>query len=217
MEQLPTHVATADEPIEELCDRAWDGPDMRCAMPIEIMLGALNQTADAVAYHALWRTFVKSVGGFIGLTISRDGEEELGLGRPCDAQIRHRSRWLHLLSDDLNRDPERRELLISTLISSGRCVDNRPGDIRATTRAIRAFIGTQGRILIDPEGNLSEGGGVPRLFTDGSESEAEACVRASRAYFAVRRRWRSERHIKRAVRMLGRRTGNGWLVLEARS
>lgn len=217
MEQLPPHVATADEPIEQLRDRAWDGPDMRCVMPIEMMLGALHQTSDAVAYLALWRTFVKSVGGWVGLTISREGDEELSLGRPCDAQIRHRSRWLHFLSDDLNSDPDRRDLLISTLIAAGRYADNRPADIRATTRAIRDFIRTQGRILIDPDGKLTEGGGMPWLFTHGSEAEAAECVRASRCYFAVRRRWRSERHIKRAVRMLGTRTDNGWLVLEGRA
>lgn len=217
MEQLPIHVATADEPIEELRDRRWDGPDMRRVMPIEMMLGALHQTADAAVYLALWRTFVNSVGGWIGLTISREGDEELSLGSPCDAQIRHRSRWLHFLSDDLNSDPERRDLLISTLIAAGRYADNRAADIRATTRAIRDFIRTQGRIVIDPEGKLTEGAGMPRLFTHGSEAEAAECVRASRFYFAVRRRWRSDRHTKRAVRMLGTRTSNGWLVLEARA
>ena len=146
-----------------------------------------------------------------------EGEEELGLGTPSDAQVRHRSRWLHFLSEDLNSVPERRDLLISSLIAAGSYADNRPADVRATTRAIRDFIRTQGRILIDPEGNLTEGGGMPRLFTHGSEAEAAECVRASRFYFAVRRRWRSERHIKRAVRMLGTRTSNGWLVLEGRA
>lgn len=214
MEQLPPHVATADEPIEDLRDRPSDGPDMRCVMPVEMMLGALHQTADPRAYLALWRSFVKSVGGWVGLTISREGEEELGLGTPCDAQIRHRSRWLHFLSEDLNCDPERRELLISTLIESGHYADNRPADIRATTRAIRAFIRTQGRILIDPDGKLTEGSGVPRLFTHGSDTDASDVILASRQYFAVRRRWRSESHIKRAVRMLGNRTSNGWHVLE---
>ncbi|NNG59804.1 hypothetical protein [Sphingomonas paucimobilis] len=217
MEQLPPHVATADEPIEHLRDRPWDGPDMRCVMPIEMMLGALHRTSDAAGYLTFWRTFVKSVGGWVGLTISRDGEEELGFGTPCDAQTRHRSRWLHFLSEDLNRDPDRRDLLISSLIASGHYADNRPADVRATTRAIREFLRTQGRILIDPDGNLTEGGGAPRLFTHGSDTEAAECIRASRFYFAVRRRWRSERHIKRAVRMLGSRTNNGWLVLEARA
>lgn len=216
MEQLPSHVATADEPIEGLPGRDRDGPDMRCAMPIEMMLGALHQTSNAAAYLVLWRAFVTSVGGSVNLTISREGVEELALGCRCDVQIRHRSRWLHFLSHDLNSDPERRDLLVSSLIATGHYADNRPADMRATTRAVRDFIRARGRILIDPNGKLTEGGGLPRPFTNGSEAEAEECARASRCYFAVRRRWRSERHIKRAVRMLGTKTSNGWLVLEAR-
>lgn len=214
MEQLPPHVATIDEPISELRDRPSDGPDMRCALPIEMMLGALHGANDAAAYLILWRTFVKSVGGWVGLTITREGEEELGIGSPCDAQLRDRSRWLHFLSEDLNSDPERRDLLISTLIASGQYADNRPADMRATTRAIRDFLRTQGRILIDPKGNLTEGAGVPRIFSHGSDAEAADYVQASRFYSAVRRRWRSDRHIRRAVQILGKRTANGWLVLE---
>lgn len=215
MEQLPLHVAAADEPIAELRERPWDGPDMRQAMPIEMMLGALHQTNNTADYLALWRPMVASVGGWVGLTITHDGEEELGLGGPCDAQMRTRSRWLHFLSEDLNRDPERRDHLISTLIAAGQYADNRPADIKTTTRAIRDFLRTQGRILINPNGDIVEGAGVPRLFTHGSDADAAEVVRASRLYFAVRRRWRSDRHIKRAVRMLGNRTSNGWLVLEA--
>lgn len=215
MEQLPLHVATIDEPINELRDHPSDGPDMRCALPIEMMLGALHRANDASAYLVMWRTFVKSVGGWVGLTITPEGEEEMEIGSPCDAQLRHRSRWLHFLSEDLNSDPERRDLLVSTLIASGQYADNRPADMRATTRAIRDFIRTQGRILIDPKGNLTEGAGVPRIFTHGSDTEAADYVRASRFYSAVRRRWRSDHHIRRAVQILGKRTANGWLVLEA--
>jgi hypothetical protein len=188
---------------------------MRQAMPIEMMLGLLQQTNDVAAYLVLWRTLLQSVGGWVGLTITQEGEEKLGLGSPCDAQIRHRSRWLHFLSEDLKREPERRDLLISSLIAAGQYADNRPADARATTRAIRDFLRTEGRILIDPEGNLTEGAGLPLLFVHGSEADADECVRATRAYFATRRRWRSDRHIKRAVRLLGKRLSNGWQVLAA--
>jgi hypothetical protein len=217
MEQLPLHVATAIEPIEDLRGRPWEGPDMRQVLPLEVMLAALHETSDAAAYLALWHTFVKSVGGWVGLTITRDGEEVLGIGRPCDGQIRHRSRWLHFLSEDMNSDPERRDLLISSLIAAGRYADNRPVDAKTTTRAIRDFLRSKGRILIDPDGNLTEGAGAPRPFTHGSDADASECARASRFYFAIRRRRHSERQIKRAVRMLGLRTGAGWLVLEARA
>ncbi|ATY32532.1 hypothetical protein CVN68_11565 [Sphingomonas psychrotolerans] len=67
--------------------------------------------------------------------------------------------------------------------------------------------------MVDPNGELSEGNGVPEAFTHGSESDAAECVRAAKVYLAVRRRWRSDAHIKRAVRMLGRRTADGWTML----
>jgi len=216
MEQLPPHVAAADEPIEDLGARPWDGPDMRTALPIEMMLGALHQIKDTASYLAIWSAMVKSVGGWVGLTIGRDGEEQIGIGRPCDAQIRHRSRWLHYLTEDLNSDPERRELLVTNLIAEGRYADNRPADPRSTTSAVRDFIRSGGRILIEPDGKLGEGGGLPSAFAHGTDEEAAECLRAAKAYFAVRRRWRSDRHIKRAVRMLGSITPNGWQVLEAR-
>jgi hypothetical protein len=217
MKELSPCVATADEPIPELVPDRWSGPDMKTVMPIEMMLGLLHHAPDARAYVAIWLMLIKSFGAWPSLTISREGEEELRIGVPCDEQLRHRYRWQHFLTEDLNSDPERRELLVITLITKGRYADNRPAEPRSTTRAIRDFVRTGGRILIEPDGTLSEGGGLPRSFTHGTDEEAAECVRASRAYFAVRRRWRSDRHIKRAVAMLGERTNNGWMVLEARS
>ena len=99
----------------------------------------------------------------------------------------------------------------------GRFTDNRPANPRKTTAAIRDFLKNEGRILIDPQGHLTEGGGIPRPFVDGGREEMAACRQAFGAYFDTRRRWRSDRQIKRAVRMLGERTDNGWIVLEARS
>lgn len=216
MEQLPVCAATADEPIEDLRGRPWDGPDMKAVMPIDQMLDILHQAPDAGTYVKLWLGMVKSFGGWVSLTITRDGQEQLGIGLPCDAQLRHRNRWHHFLSNDLDADPERRELLIMRLIEEGRYADNRPSEPRAVTGAVRNYLRAGGRILIEPDGTLSEGGGLPLAFTHGSDEAAAECIRATRAYYAVRRRWRSEQQIKRAVQMLGSRTSHGWQVLEAR-
>lgn len=188
---------------------------MAAALPIEMMLGLLRTVRGSpLAYVKLWQSLVRSIGGSIGLTISRDGEDELGICLPCDAQIRHRSRWLHYLVEDLHRDPEHRDLMVTMLLAQGRYADNRPAESRAITHAVRDFLQVGGRILIDPKGELDEGGGLPRAFTNGSDAQAAECIRASKAYLAVRRRWRSEIQIRRAVQMLGRRTANGWTVLE---
>jgi hypothetical protein len=87
---------------------------------------------------------------------------------------------------------------------------------RRISAAVRDFIRAGGRILVTPTGELTEGGGVPRAFANGSEAEAEECVRACRAYFDVHDLPGADQRISRAVHMLGRRTDNGWLVLDAR-
>jgi len=214
---LPTHVATDDEPIPALIGREWDGPDMRAVAPIGEMLADLRQfTDDEVGYVELWREFIASVGGWASMNYDHDGTRHLGIGRPCDAQTRHRSRWIHFLTLDLHDDPSHYEHLASVLEREGHYADNRPPNPRQTTVAIRDFVRTGGRILLEPDGNITEGAWDPRHFLQGEE-EAEECLRAGRSYYEVRRRWRSERQIKRAVRMLGHRTSNGWWVLEAPS
>lgn len=83
----------------------------------------------------------------------------------------------------------------------------------ATTKAVRDFIRAGGRILITPDGELTEGGGLPRGFTHGSVAEADEYLRAGRAYLVARATRGGDARIMRAVRRLGRRTENGWLAL----
>lgn len=96
----------------------------------------------------------------------------------------------------------------------------RPTDHRkhhaTTSTAIRDFIRAGGRILMTPSGELTEGAGVPWPFISGSDEQVSECLRAGRAYFSHRKRPGVDRRISRAVRILGRRTANGWTVLEAR-
>jgi hypothetical protein len=213
---LPRHVATADEPIPPYRGRPGDGPDMHHAMPIADMLIDLARFADdEVGYAKRWRELVASIGVSVTVSIERDNTRSLMIGSPCDAHTRHRSRWMHFLIEDLRKDEQRRRLLVRGLIEDRLYIDHRRPDPRATTRAIRDYVRTGGRILIDPNGHLKEGVGLPRAFNDGTNDDVVAIVRATKAYSKVRSRWRSERQIKRAVRMLGKPTGNGWLVLEA--
>lgn len=216
---LPKHVATDDEAIPDPSARMpGDGPDMRSVMPIAEMVADLRQfDGDVVGYVLRWREHLKAVGGSVLLHYDCDGEEGLTLGMPCDPQVRHRSRWAHLLFEDLDADEERRPVLMMVLQRERMCWDERPVDAAATTRAMRDFIRTGGRILITPEGHVTEGGGVPHALTHGTPEERAETTRAGRAYFDVRRRLRTDRQIKRAARLLGQRTDNGWIVLEARA
>ena len=113
---LPTNAATANEPIPALNGDAWDGPDMALAMPIETMLAELRQfDDDEVGYVTRWNELVTSIGGFISATIDKNGSRYSMVGFPCDSQSRHRWRWHHFLTEDLNARCERREYLIQSL------------------------------------------------------------------------------------------------------
>ena len=182
------------------------------AKPIEVMLGQLARADKPSSYLSLWMHFVRSVGGWVCLTISGDGEEELGFGLPCDSQLRHRSRWMHYLWEDLRQNPEAHELLVITKMQKWEYTDNRPADPRETTQALRRLLDAGGVLLVDPEGALTLRNSIPRdiAFDDNRMNEL---LQASRNYLSVSRRWRSHCHIKRAVRMLGHRTSNGWMVL----
>lgn len=218
---LPKHVATADESIPEPGHRMpEDGPDMRFAMPIDAMLADLRpftEDQDEVGYIERWRSHLQAIGGSVLLHYDRDGERDLTFGLPCDPQVRHRSRWAFYLFADLEAQPSRRDVLMHMLKRDGLFWDERRTDAAAVTRAMREFIRTGGRILITPEGELTEGGGAPRVLTHGTSTEVDDVVHANRNYFDVRRRLRADGQIKRAARMLGRRTAHGWIVLEAQS
>jgi hypothetical protein len=214
---LPGHVATDDEPIPAVRGRPFDGPDLRFVTPIPDMLAELGRFHDdAAGYVDRFREYLDEAGIDVSLMIDGDGTEDMMVGGRCDGQMRHRSRWIHFLFDDLDRKDGRRSELRRQLWCEGRCADNRLVTPRETTTAIRDFLRSDGRILVTPDGHLTEGGAVPRAFIHGSEDDVAECVRASRAYFDLSLRRRAREHIKRAARMLGTRTGNGWLVLERR-
>lgn len=219
MEQLPTHVATAGELIPALQGDRSEGPDLRNATAIADIFEDLDRFVrdeDVFGYVERFRQHLDATGIDVAVVVESDATEHLMAGSRCDAQIRHRSRWIHFLFEHLGRDEEHRTLLMRQLRRQGRFIDHRPACPRQTTMTIRSFLKYEGRILLDPRGHLMEGGGVPHMVARGTAQEAAACGRAHRAYFEARRRWRSDRQIKRAVRMLGVRTANGWIVLEAR-
>lgn len=218
MEQLLPHIAAADEPIAAPWGDRSDGPDMRSVEPVDAMLESLREyDDDDIGYVDLWRRHTASAGLHLTLHYDRDGEKHLSVGSACDAQIRHRSRWLHFLVQDLNKVEDRRRILMEALRRDRLCLDERPTDPKATTVTVRDFLLNDGRILITPEGDVTEGRGVPRPFLAGTDVEAAECTRAGKAYFDMRKRFRSDRQIKRVVRMLGYQTDNGWWVLEAQS
>jgi hypothetical protein len=216
--RLPLHVARAREPIPSLNERPWDGPDMREVMSIADMLKSLHaiDADDVDGYLALWRQHLTAVGNRVSVMYERDGRRHLMAGGPVDPQIRHRSRWMHFLFIDLRRDPRRYDRLMDIVEGEGNYADNRPNDPRETTRAMRDYLRIGCRIMLDGDLRVRAGHEVPEAFHSGSEEQAQECLRALKAFKAVRWRHRSEAHIRRAVSMLGK-PQNGWIVLEARA
>lgn len=218
---LPTHVATVDEAIPAPGHRMpEDGPDMRRVMTVEAMLADLQPfTADQddVGYVARWRAHLRAIGGSVLLHYGRDGERDITFGLPCDPQVRHRNRWAFFLFNDLEEQAGRRDVLMHALQREGLFWDERPVDRAATTRAMRAFLRVGGRILITPGGQVTEGGEMPRAWMHGRSQDQAEVAEASLAYCDHRQRYRADRHIRRAARMLGQRVGDGWLELRARS
>lgn len=218
MSALPPHVAAADEPIPLPGERPWDGPDVRKAMPITDMLSALSMSASVglPAYIRLWRYFVHTVGGSVGSMRTRDGEESLLIGSCVDAQLRHRSRWLHFLTEDLFAREGARELLEADIRRQPYFVDERPRDPRAVTSALRALLTVGGRVMLDPEGTIEEGFSAEaghRLCVTAAEADSAALYAASRTYFLIRATLNCDAQIRRAIRMLGTHHDNGWSSL----
>ena len=210
---LPPHVATVDEPIPPSSRHPLiNEPDMRTVTPIEMMLAELAHVADDdIAFVAQFRTYIREIGCTLMAHYGRDGYLTLNLGSPVDIQVRHRSRWAHYLFDRLDAIEGRRDLLLRILIAERVCWDERPERPRETTLAIRGFLNAGGRILISPCGRLEENGCAAALSL--VAPRADECAAAAFRYLDVRRRFRADRQIRRAVRLFGR-VQNGWHVLE---
>lgn len=215
MGELPPHVATADEPIPEPSARpSWNEPDMRKVTPLEQMLAELAHVSDDDgAFVQRLVDFVTEIGCSLVAHYARDGEMGFTYHSPVDAQIRHRSRWMHFLVGRLDAVETRREHLFRFLVDRRAVWDERPVDPRETTAALRGFLQAGGRILIHPAGRLEEGG-CHEAFSL-TNPDADTIAEAARRYFAMRFRFRADRQIRRAVRMLGQSVA-GWQVLEAR-
>jgi hypothetical protein len=214
---LPLCCASADEPIPPLSDRRWVGPDMRNVTPVSVMLAELAHVRDdAVAYIDLLVAFTTEIGCMLTADYDRDGSLGLRAGYPCDAQARHRNRWMHFLIRDLDSIEGRREELQDVLVAAGRYIDQRPVDPGTVTRALRDALRAGFRVMLRPDGQI-ETGGDNRILVDGHRADVVERKRALRAYSAASRRPRAHKHIVRAIRLLGRRTDNGWLVLEGRA
>lgn len=83
----------------------------------------------------------------------------------------------------------------------------------ATLKAMQEFIKTEGRILVSPEGELSEGAGLPKSWGTTADRDDEI-VSAGRVYFSATACPFPRSIVLDFAKQFGRPTENGWKVLD---
>lgn len=206
-----------------------EGPDLNLAPVIEQALGELTNIANdpsdatraeiAERYLDAWEGFAAAYGVNAGL-MWQDVFPMLIVGQASDPQHEERTRRAELLWQNLVDAGFRFHLLKRLIVRNGGTGTNPRKDpwevFRASTTAMRRFLATDGRILIDPQGNLTEGGGMPRNWGKGDTFDTEI-LEAGRQYFAAIACPVPADHIKDFTAKFGTRHDNGWIELTAQS
>jgi hypothetical protein len=178
--------------------------------PLDQQLEWLDEVVgNPERYCALWCAALASVGGSVSIPDNSNDPDALGIGRVCDRHMDERGRRIDALVGHLDWAGHR-QVLRRQLTSAA------AGQDREITQAVRDFLRTEGRIFITPKGALVEGGGLTKIYLEGSDELQADYAAASVAYHRVKARARGRRYIARAVRMLGKlHAGSGCIVLEA--
>lgn len=201
-----------------------NGPDLDALAPWDefvAMLDASRNAGDLEKYVTVW-LWVSDVNGTAPFLMWRPGDdaEDRGsvyTGVACDRLEKERRRR----RDDLDEHSKtvdgfdmevRRELH-----RRYRYTDNRKSPHREIFAVVRAFMATGGRLLIAPEGTRRrrepvESGGDLKLLA--AEDWAGPATAAAKAMERLIQRWHVQPIIERIVRRIGKRTDNGWIVLE---
>jgi hypothetical protein len=168
------------------------------------------------AYRPLWMRLLASVGGSAHLLW--DGIWPcLLIGHGEVANLAAQREASDLLYEHLRSHGFRAHLMRSLI---GDTEGTREGaDARAIIGAVADvvldFLRTDGRILINPEGVLMEGVGIPRDYGLDETRDLEI-ERATRAYCTAACCPRAIPLIKRWAQVVGGKTENGWIELAVR-
>lgn len=131
------------------------GVDLSTEPPIEEIITAIEALSDAAEYAIAFRVICSSYGIDLQLLWTPDEEADsdgLRFGYPFDIQVAQRKPRFDQLVESLDREPERRDALISLLFASGHFNDCRPYE--TAQEAIDAYLAVGGRIIVDPKGKL---------------------------------------------------------------
>ncbi|WP_454888694.1 hypothetical protein [Sphingobium indicum] len=203
--------------------------NMLDAMPIEEaadlprlladQLARLDDTAlkDPDDYPWAWIEEVRETGATVMMEYDKEGRKSLRIGCSCDEHLEDRLRRTRALSAHMLLVNGAREQIIRIIERQrpSMAIDYRPRDLRKTVAVLRAFLETGHRLFIDLYGRVETGASVPREWLTADVPRMAVIENAARDFFELRRKFSTERYLKRIIRSLGKlHEGSGCIVLD---
>src|SRR5690606_8033848 len=187
------------------------GPDLTKARPIGEVIRELGRLRSTYSI-AFWEACSAS-GIDVSVMRTREGEDRLMIGLPCDCQEELRRPRYDALVAQLEKKSWRREMVIDLANMGGRFADNQP--FASVEDAAAAFLDAGGRIRVRDDGGCEEN----RPLTDEKLMEegwsGYPLRRLVHRYQATLRQKGGREAMKSHVLAHGRlHEPSGWTVLE---
>jgi hypothetical protein len=198
------------------------GPDLSLLPALADQIAELDRVKagdDVDEYVITWLAISDLNGGggsaFWGNDDHPEARAQLQTGVHCDSQEHaRRERWQALRDHSLQVDGFR-IAMERELLRRWRYCDNRRAPWWEIKAVVRAFMATNGRLLLPPDprrrGQPVELSFDTRGLLKGAWTDADMC--AAKAMNRMLQRHRAHSKILRIVKALGTKTDNGWIVL----
>lgn len=204
-------------PIDERNGQRLWAVDLRQAPSLAEQLAHLDYVRDTALqdYPEAWHAALYATGGYASVNYQRDGEQQLSVGYATDAQeserrVRKNAFVAHLYAINGARDG-----IVSYLERRGHVSDNRPVSPVELKRAVRAFLGHGGTIMLNPKMEIDNAFPLERVLDlDADPKWCDGAIQGYRDFVKLSRRWRARALLTRIIQSLGFRLANGWVVLE---
>lgn len=187
------------------------GPDLSKAEPIEAVIARLNPLRSAYSVE-FWKA-CKASGLHLSVTVTRDGEEQLGMMYPCDSQMDLRKPRGEALTTHMNRSERRHRDVVALVNILGHFADNQP--YPSVEEAADAFLEAGGRLMVRPDGKLEDALNPTIEQLNAEHYDGWPLRRLSHRLDATLRQKGGREAMAALVRERGElHQGTGWIVLK---